>query len=88
MDSPRKQLQDELIEALEEICEELGLVIGVPSDVAGGVIIGTEEFVATVAYAFNENDFDMLSYNESEFKLTETADEVRKKRNNEDPGYH
>lgn len=88
MKQSRKELQDELIERLQEICEDLGLVIGVPTDAAGGVIIGTEEFVATIAYAFSENDFDEVRHDPGQNKLTDSPADVRRKRNNEDPTYH
>lgn len=76
-------LQVELIEKLSDLCEELGLVIGVPEAPADGVLIGSESFVMSIVEALGA-DHDVIGT--SDGKLVELVSE--KGARNEDPTYH
>lgn len=62
--------QQEFIEMLQSVCEELGWVIGIPSDEESdapvdGLIIGTEKFIYGVVSAVRDN-YDVYSKNMGE----------------------
>lgn len=60
-----KSLQDQLIEELSEICDKLGLVIGILTSPNDGVLIGTQEFVTEIVMACNGSIAEMLEADES-----------------------
>lgn len=67
--------QQEIIDMLQSICEEMGWVIGIPSDedsdeVVDGLIIGTEEFVYSVVSAVR-GDHEIFSKNIGEENMKE-----------------
>lgn len=78
------KLQAELIDKLGDICEELGLVIGVPEAPEDGVLIGSESFVMSIVEALR-GDYDVMGTT-SDGKLVELLSE--KGSRNEDPTFH
>jgi len=81
-DDQRKQ--QELIEQLSSICEELGWVIGIPSEegseeVVEGLIIGTEKFVYAVVDAFKA-EYEVYSKNIGDDEMTQLPAPQSKKK--------
>jgi hypothetical protein len=78
-----KSLQDQLIDKLADICEELGLVIGIPSEPQDGVLLGTETFVATIVAACR-GDYDTMGATED----GELIELLPIGKRDDDPTYH
>lgn len=84
MSKPDRKKQEELIEQLSSICEELGWVIGIPSEegsdeVVEGLILGTEKFVFAVVDAF-KSDYEVFSKNVADPGMKELpAPQTKKK---------
>lgn len=85
MSKSTKSLQEQLIDKLADICEELGLVIGIPAEPKDGVLLGTEAFVAAIVEACN-GDYDTMGAT-SDGELVELVGE-QKGRRDEDPTFH
>lgn len=73
MDDQKKQ--QEVIEMLQAICEEMGWVIGIPTEegsdeIVEGLIIGTEEFVRGVVESVQSN-YEMYAKDVAEDSVKE-----------------
>ncbi len=72
--SDRKK-QQEMIDALQAICEEMGWVVGIPTEegsdeIVDGIILGTEEFVYGVVDSVQKN-YEFFSKNLAEEEMKE-----------------
>lgn len=75
--------QMELMAILEEICEELGWEIAVPSEGPGepakGLILGEPKFLAAILSQFGV-DYESFSTEDGEIVESQTVEELMKKK--------
>ncbi len=53
------KLQKELVERLQVICEDLGLIIGISDGPEVGVLIGTESFIKSVSEIIGQEEYTL-----------------------------
>lgn len=66
-----KERQVEIIFELQQLCEELGWSVAIPSgeEMVPGLIIGEEAFVIAVASTYYGEDFEVFEKNEETEKM-------------------
>jgi hypothetical protein len=81
------KLQKELVERLQAICDDLGLILGIPAGNEVGVLIGTQTFIESVADIVGQEEYTLEE--DYEDALEEALLSLPKgKSNNDDPSFH
>jgi hypothetical protein len=80
------KLQLKLIERLQAVCDDLGVILGIPQGDEVGVLIGTKAFIESVADIVGEAD-EYTAEQDYEDALAEVLD-LPKVKKNDDPSFH
>ena len=82
--------QQELIARLQDVCDELGVILGIPAGDEVGVLIGTQAFIESVAVISGEHHeyTEEEDYNDALEEALADARDLPKGKNNDDPKLH